>query len=87
MLSIIPASVEDVVRSSLLGQRGRGIARLILAVPEAEAIQPGYTCSVLETAVRQSEAIAPSRACGDEEIEAFGPYLGSTRSVCFGKTL
>jgi hypothetical protein len=37
--------------------------------------------------VLQPEAIALYRACGYSDIEAFGPYRGSARSVCFGKTL
>jgi GNAT superfamily N-acetyltransferase len=69
------------------GSRGRGIARSVLAALEMEARQRGFTRSILETAVRQPEAIALYRACGYSEIEAFGPYVGSARSVCFGKAL
>jgi GNAT superfamily N-acetyltransferase len=67
--------------------RGRGLARVILERLEAEARQRGFTRSVLETGVRQPEAIALYRACGYSEIEAFGPYVGSASSVCFGKAL
>jgi GNAT superfamily N-acetyltransferase len=67
--------------------RGRGIARAILAALEAEGRQRGYTRSILETSVRQPEAIALYCACGYTEIEAFGPYVGNALSVCFGKAL
>jgi len=67
--------------------RGRGVARAILAALEAEARRRGYTRGVLETGVRQPEAIALYRACGYAEMEAFGPYVGSTQSVCFRKAL
>jgi GNAT superfamily N-acetyltransferase len=67
--------------------RGRGIGRCILAALEAEARTRGHTTAILETAVRQPEAIALYRACGYAEIAPFGPYVESARSVCFGKTL
>jgi GNAT superfamily N-acetyltransferase len=67
--------------------RGRGIARAILAALETKARSDGYVRAVLETAVRQPEAIALYRASGYSEIEPFGPYIGSSRSVCFSKVL
>jgi GNAT superfamily N-acetyltransferase len=67
--------------------RGRGIARRILQGLESEARRRGYVRSLLETAVRQPEAMALYRACGYSEIEPFEPYIGSARSICFGKTL
>ena len=67
--------------------RGRGIARAVLQALETEARRRGYTRSVLETGVRQPEAIALYRSCDYAEIELFGPYIGSAHSVCFGKEL
>ena len=67
--------------------RRRGIARSILDALEAEARRRGYTRSVLETAARQPEAIALYRRRGYVPIEAFGPYAGNPRALCFGKAL
>ena len=65
--------------------RGRGIARRIIEALEAEARRRGFTRGILETAVRQPEAIACYRACGYEQIPPYEPFIGSARSVCFGK--
>lgn len=67
--------------------RGRGIARRIIEAIEREAQRRGYTRSILETAVRQPEAIALYQSCGYSEIAKFGPYVESERSVCFGKAI
>lgn len=67
--------------------RNRGIGRSILEALQEEARARGYGRAILETAVRQPEAIALYRACGYVEIAPFGPYVGSARSVCFGKAL
>jgi GNAT superfamily N-acetyltransferase len=71
----------------LPGHRGRGVARAILAALEAEACRRGYARAILETGNRQTEAIALYRACGYDRIEPFGQYVGSVKSVCFGKNL
>ena len=67
--------------------RGRRIARAVLDGLEAEARRRGYVRAILETGVRQPEAIALYRGAGYVAIEAFGPYVGSPLSVCFGKDL
>lgn len=59
----------------------------ILESLESEARKREFTRSVLETAIRQPEAIALYRSCGYHDIEPFGPYIGSARSVCLGKAL
>ena len=67
--------------------RGRGIAGAVLDGLEAEARRRGYVRSILETGVRQPEAIAVYLRAGYAEIDAFEPYVGSVLSVCFGKDL
>jgi putative acetyltransferase len=67
--------------------RGRGIARAVLDGLEAEARRRGYVRSILETGVRQPEAIALYRSVGYVPIAPFGPYVESPLSVCFGKDL
>ena len=67
--------------------RGRRLGAAILAALEAEARALGATRAVLETGVRQGEALALYRRAGYEEIPAFGEYVGSPLSVCMGKRL
>jgi GNAT superfamily N-acetyltransferase len=67
--------------------RGLGIARAVLHAIEAEARRRGYVRSILETGQRMNQAIALYRSCGYADIEPFGIYVGSTRSVCLGKPL
>jgi len=67
--------------------RRRGTARIILQALEAEAKRRGYTRSILETAIRLPEALSLYRAAGYSDIDPFGSYVGSERSVCLGKEL
>ncbi|WP_437338073.1 GNAT family N-acetyltransferase [Sorangium sp. So ce394] len=59
----------------------------ILRALEEQALALGRTRLVLETGVRQPEAIALYRRAGFVEIPPFGEYLGSPLSVCMGKDL
>ena len=82
------ATTFEIKRMFVLPEfRGRGIARRIIEALEVEARRRGYTRGILETAVRQPEAIALYRRSGYSEIERFEPYVDSERSVCFGKSL
>ncbi len=67
--------------------RGRGIATAILAHLEAEMKRRGFETSVLETGVRQFEAIALYRKSGYFPIPRFGPYVECELSLCFAKGL
>ncbi len=67
--------------------RGRGVARRILAALEARARGAGAERLVLETGVRQPEAIALYRSEGFMPIEPFGEYVGDQMSRCFEKRL
>ena len=64
--------------------RGRGVARALLHHLLAEARARGASRVSLETGVQ--DAFVPARAlyasAGFEVCEAFGPYVGSTTSVC-----
>src|SRR5262249_14449887 len=68
-------------------ERGRGIGRRILAVLEAEARALGLRRIVLETGVRQAEALALYEGAGYRPIPAYGEYVGSPISVCMAKDL
>jgi GNAT superfamily N-acetyltransferase len=67
--------------------RGQGIGRLVLTRLEDEAHALGVGKIVLETGVRQPEAIALYSRAGFSEIPAFGEYLDSSLSVCMAKEL
>jgi GNAT superfamily N-acetyltransferase len=67
--------------------RGRGIGRLLLTALEVEGQRLGVKRIVLETGVRQREALALYSKAGFSPIPAYGEYVGSPLSVCMGKAL
>jgi GNAT superfamily N-acetyltransferase len=67
--------------------RGRGVARTILGQLEHRARGLGFRRLVLETGVRQPEAMALYASAGYEPIEPYGFYRTSPLSRCFAKTL
>jgi len=69
------------------GHRKKGIASDILAELEYWAKEKGYVSSVLETGTKQIEAIPLYVKKGYKRIENYGPYIGLTTSLCFGKPL
>jgi putative acetyltransferase len=68
-------------------QRGKGIASIILAELEKWAIELGNTKCVLETGIKQPEAIALYNKSGYTIIPSYGQYKNVTNSVCFEKIL
>lgn len=67
--------------------RGKGLASQILKELEIWTKELGYTNCVLETGIRQPEAIAMYEKCGYQRIANYGQYAGVDTSVCFEKTL
>lgn len=67
--------------------RGRGLARRLLAELEASAAAAGRTRMVLETGLKQPEAIALYESSGYAPIQKFGYYRDDELSVCLGKAL
>ncbi|MEV6716934.1 GNAT family N-acetyltransferase [Lentzea sp. NPDC051208] len=67
--------------------RGKGLSRLVLANLEVTAREAGLRRMVLETGVRQPEAIALYTSSGYEPIDNFGVYRDHPDSRCFGKSL
>jgi putative acetyltransferase len=67
--------------------RGRKIGRAVLAAIEAEAPSLGISRLVLETGVRQHEAMELYRRAGFVTIEPWGEYIDSPLSVCLEKRL
>jgi GNAT superfamily N-acetyltransferase len=68
-------------------RRGMGIATQILKELEAWAVERGFSEAVLETGIKQSEAIRLYKKQGYRQIENFGQYVGLETSVCFAKNL
>ena len=67
--------------------RGAGAARALLAAADDEARALGCTNLVLQTGIRQPEAVSLYLATGWRPIAPFGPYVGDLHSLCFGKVL
>ena len=67
--------------------RGRGLARRVLAALEESAAAAGRLRMVLETGLKQPEAIALYTSSGYVSIPKFGVYRCEPDSVCFGRPL
>ena len=67
--------------------RGKGIASAVLSELENWAAEMGFVKCILETGIRQPEAIALYNKCGYLRIPNYGQYEASVSSVCFEKHL
>ena len=67
--------------------RGRGIAGEILAELETWAKELDYSQCILETGVKQPEAIRLYQKSGYEKMTSYGQYLNVANSVCMKKSL
>jgi len=67
--------------------RGKGIAGRILAELETWAEELGYFRCILETGIRQVEAVALYKKSGYSIIPNYGQYIGVENSLCFEKVL
>ncbi|MBL1090299.1 MULTISPECIES: GNAT family N-acetyltransferase [Streptomyces] len=67
--------------------RGRGLARRILAALEADARAAGRARMVLETGIKQPEALALYASTGYLPVEKFGLYRTYEDSRCLAKAL
>jgi GNAT superfamily N-acetyltransferase len=67
--------------------RGRGIARAVLAHLESTASAAGADLMILETGVKQPEAIALYESSGYAPIDGFGHYAQHPNARHFGKAL
>lgn len=65
----------------------RGVARRMLAHLEVTAAAEGIEGMVLETGMKQPEAIALYTSSGYEPVPGFGYYCGSELSRCFGRRI
>jgi putative acetyltransferase len=68
-----------------LEHRGHGIAKQVLKELEAWAVELSFQRCILETGLKQPEAIALYTKCGYSPIPNYGQYQGMYNSVCFEK--
>lgn len=69
------------------GHRRLGLGRRVLAVLESSAQAAGADVMVLETGLRQPEALALYRSAGYTDTVRFGHYADSDLAVFLGKPL
>jgi GNAT superfamily N-acetyltransferase len=67
--------------------RGKGIAGRLLTELEKWAKELSYKKCILETGIKQPEAIALYKKSGYTITENYGQYAGVKNSVCFEKEL
>lgn len=67
--------------------RGFGIASVVLKELEIWASEIGYTKCILETGIKQTQAIALYKKNNYDIITNYGQYAGIENSVCFEKLL
>lgn len=67
--------------------RGRGFSKLILRHLEELAQRRGCRRIVLETGVKQPEAIGLYESAGYVRIPNYGQYAGNPDSVCFARSI
>lgn len=67
--------------------RRQKIASAVLEALEKWGAELGFTKAVLETGIRQPDAIAFYLKCGYHKISNYGQYIGVSNSVCFEKII
>lgn len=67
--------------------RGQGLAQAVLTELEDWARELGYTGCVLETGLKQPEAIRLYQKSGYQRIPNYGQYIGVDNSVCMRKAV
>ena len=67
--------------------RGKQLAAALLQELEQWAVEDGFTKAVLETGVRQVEAIRLYTVAGYSLTENYGQYIGMEDSICYRKEL
>ncbi|WP_326565594.1 GNAT family N-acetyltransferase [Amycolatopsis rhabdoformis] len=69
------------------GARGTGVSTALLRALEDHAVARGITRLLLETGVRQPDAIRFYQREGYEPIPSFGSYAGDPLARCFARLL
>ncbi|SIQ72303.1 GNAT family N-acetyltransferase [Pontibacter lucknowensis] len=80
-----PGTMEVKRMYVLPDSRGKGIASQVLAELEGWARELSYTRCILETGLKQPEAISLYKKNGYQLFPNYGQYAGVENSVCFEK--
>jgi GNAT superfamily N-acetyltransferase len=67
--------------------RGKGVAKTVLFGLEKWAAELGHDACILETGIKQPEAIALYLKCEYHQIDNYGQYKNVVDSLCFKKQL
>ena len=67
--------------------RGKGYAKMVLLLLEKWAKEEGFKTCILETAIKQPEAIRVYEREGYKRIPNYGQYIGVEISLCMQKEL
>jgi len=82
------SGIVEIKRMFVLNQmRGKGIAKKILTELEQWAKELNYNQTILETGIRQPEAIALYKRAGYSLIPNYGQYENVASSVCMKKEI
>lgn len=82
------AGVAEIKRMFVrVERRQRGVAKSILSELEMWATELNFSECILETGIKQPEAIALYRKSGYEIIPSYGQYLNVENSVCMRKLI
>jgi len=82
-----PHEVEIKRMFTLPESRGKGIASLIMGELEKWAKELNFNKCILETGVKQPEAIALYEKLGYKRMPNYGQYSGVENSLCFEKKI
>jgi GNAT superfamily N-acetyltransferase len=82
-----PQTVEMKRMYVLPEMRGKQLAAKLLQELEKWAVEEGFHNAVLETGLRQVEAIRLYTVAGYLRTENYGQYIGMADSICYRKTL
>ncbi|OLT14042.1 GNAT family N-acetyltransferase [Pseudonocardia sp. CNS-139] len=85
--ALLPGDAELKRMYVVQGRRGLGYARAVLAELERTAAAAGRRRLVLETGIRQPDAIALYTRAGYAPMPPFGDYRNSPASRCYAKAL
>ncbi|NOT49494.1 MAG: GNAT family N-acetyltransferase [Acidobacteria bacterium] len=83
----MPGAIEVKRMYTLPESRGKGIAAEVLAELERWSAELSFDRCVLETGLKQPEAIRLYKKSGYVRIPNYGQYVGMDNSVCFEKKL
>ena len=67
--------------------RGSGVAPLLIGELEKWALEAGFLRAVLETGVKNSDALRFYAKCGYSKIKNYGQYAEMETSICMEKPL